>query len=332
MTRVRILNLFAFLLLSQFIFSQDLIINFTDPPSLTVCTEHTFEFTLTNTSANTLTGVSATVNTPTGLEYIPGTITTGTEQNISNPSAPVFNFQPIPPNQTITFTMETELKCPLVTSINSGVLFTNIVIANWDGGTNSLTTTPFLIETPLLVITDVTNTVSSGSQGDVIVRTITIQNTRIGALSSFTFSDAHGGGISITSPLGTVTNSTPTSFTMELTAADFMTIGDGDGLFEIDEIIVITENVLIEDCGITIPSTNSLYSISWGCYSEPCQTEVFPALIDIIPSEVNPELRFEVNTDLPTDYCGGTDAQQSMTITNIGVYEAVDVLIDQVLY
>ena len=105
MTRVRILNLFTILLLSQIVFSQDLIINFTDPPSLTVCTEHTFEFTLTNTSANTLTGISATVNTPTGLEYIPGTITTGTEQNISDPSAPVFSFQPIPPNQTITFTM-----------------------------------------------------------------------------------------------------------------------------------------------------------------------------------------------------------------------------------
>ena len=328
MTRVRILKLFAFLLLSQIAFSQDLIINFTEPASLTVCTEHTFEFTLTNVSTNTLTGIAVTVNTPTGLEYIPGTVTTGTEQNITNPSAPVFSFLPIAAGEAVTFTMETELKCPLVTSINSGVLFTNIITANWDGGTNSLTTTPYLIETPLLVITDVTNTVSSGTQGDVIVRTLTIQNTRIGALSSFTFSDEHGGGISITSPLGTVTNSTPTNFTMELTAADFMTIGDGDGLFEKDEIIVITENVLIVDCGVTIPSTNSLFSISWGCYSDVCQTEVFPALIDLIPSDVNPQLVFDLQTELPADYCGGQDAQQSLTITNTGIYEAVDVRID----
>ena len=328
MTRGRISHLFAFLLLGQFAFSQDLIINFTDPPSLTVCTEHTFEFTLTNVSTNTLNGVTTTVSTPTGLEYIPGTVTTGTEQNISNPTAPIFSFPSIGPSETVTFTIGTELKCPLVTSINSGVLFTNIITANWNGGTNSITTNPYLIETPLLVITDVTNTVASGTQGDVIVRTITIQNTRLGALSSFTFSDAHGGGISISSPLGTVTNSTPMSFTMELTSADFMTIGDGDGLFEKDEIIVITENVLIVDCGITIPSTNSLYSISWGCYTDVCQTEVFPALIDIIPSEVNPQLVFDLQTDLPADYCGGQDAQQSLTITNTGIFEAVDVVID----
>jgi len=153
---VRKLHLFMFLLLSQFALSQDLIINFTEPPSLTVCNEHTFEFTLTNTSSNELTGITATVSTPTGLDYIPGTITNATEQNISVPNAPVFSFQPIPANSTVTFTMGTELKCPLVTSINSGVLFTNIINATWNGGSNSLTTTPYLIETPLLVITEVT--------------------------------------------------------------------------------------------------------------------------------------------------------------------------------
>ena len=100
------------------------------------------------------------------------------ELDISIPNAPLFSYPMILPFEGIEFTISTELKCALVTSINSGALFTNTISAEWDGGNNSVTTLPYIIETPLLVITDVTNTLTSAAQGETITRTITIQNTQ----------------------------------------------------------------------------------------------------------------------------------------------------------
>ncbi len=318
--------LLSFLLLGTGnLFSQDLIINYTEPSDLIVCDNNDFDFTLTNASPDTLFNVGVTVNTPNGLEYVAGSITNGIELDISIPNAPLFSYPMILPFEGIEFTISTELKCDLVTSINNGALFTNTISAEWDGGNNSITTLPYIIETPLLVITDVTNTLASATQGETITRTITIRNTRLGTLSSFVFSDTHLGGIEISSNLGTVLSSTNFTFLLELSGNDFMTIGDGDNLFEKDETIIITEVVEILDCGFGIPFTNSDYEISWGCYSQVCQVATQTAVIDIIPSVENPELVFDAYSVLPADYCAGQSAQQGVTIKNIGVYEAIEI-------
>ena len=198
-------TLFAILLLLGFSsFSQDLIINYDEPDDLIVCDTNDFSFTITNASPDTLFNVLVTTNTPIGIEYVAGSISNGTEADISIPNAPVFSYPIILPFQSINFMIGTQLKCELVNSINNGELFTNTISATWDGGNNAVTTNAYLIETPLLVVTDITNTLVAGSLGDVIIRTITIQNTRLGTLSNFNFSDSHSGGITITSTLGTV--------------------------------------------------------------------------------------------------------------------------------
>ena len=325
MPLLRIL-LFSFFLFGTFsLFSQDLIINYTEPSDLIVCDSNDFVFTLTNASPDTLFQVAVTVGTPTGLEYVVGSISNGNELDITVPNAPVFSYPMILPFEGIEFTISTELKCALVTSINSGALFTNTISAEWDGGNNSATTLPYIIETPLLVVTDVTNTLAAATQGEVITRTITIQNTRLGALPSFTFTDNHLGGIAISSALGTIISSTGNSFVLELNGDDFMTVGDGDDLFEKDEVIVITEVIEILDCGFDVPFTNSEYEVSWGCYNQVCQVATQTAVIDIIPSSENPDLFFDAFTTLPIDYCAGQSAQQGVTIKNIGVYEAVEI-------
>lgn len=325
MPYLRTLFITFFLFGTSPLFSQDLIINYTEPADLIVCDSNDFAFTLTNASPDTLWQVAVTVGTPTGLEYVVGSISNGNELDITVPNAPVFSYPMILPFESIAFTISTELKCALVTSINSGALFTNTISAEWDGGNNSVTTLPYIIETPLLVITDVTNTLASATQGEIITRTITIRNTRLGALPSFTFTDNHLGGIEISSALGTIISSTGNSFVLELSGDDFMTIGDGDDLFEKDEVIVITEVVEILDCGFDVPFTNSDYEFSWGCYNQVCQVATQTAVIDIIPSIENPELVFDAYSILPTDYCAGQSSQQGVTIKNIGVYEATDI-------
>ncbi|MFK7774740.1 MAG: hypothetical protein AB8F94_21555, partial [Saprospiraceae bacterium] len=322
---LRTLFFFFFLFGTGHLFSQDLIINYTEPSNLIVCDSNDFVFTLTNASPDTLFNVGVTVNTPTGLEYVAGSISNGIELDISIPNAPLFSYPMILPFEGIEFTISTELKCDLVMSINNAVLFTNTINAEWDGGNNSITTLPYVIETPLLVITEVTNSLTAAALGETITRTITIQNTRLGALPSFIFTDNHLGGIAISSALGTVIPSVGNNFVLELSGDDFMTIGDGDDLFEQDEIIVITEIVEILDCGFLVPFTNSAYSVTWGCYNETCQEATQSAVIDIIPSFENPELVFDAYSILPTDFCAGSLAQQGITITNIGTFAAEEI-------
>ncbi len=319
-------TLLPILLIFSFVaFSQDLIINYDEPDDLIVCDTNDFSFTITNASPDTLFNVLVTTTMPLGIEYVAGSISNGIEANISIPNVPVFSYPIILPFESIDFTIGTQLKCELVNSINNGELFTNTISAIWDGGNNAVTTNPFLIETPLLVVTDITNTLIAGSLGDVIIRTITIQNTRLGTLTNFNFSDSHSGGISITSTLGTVLSSTNNFFEVQFGPNDFMTLGDGDGVFEQDEVIVITEEVIVTDCGIDIPFTNSTYTFSWGCFSQLCQEDERTALIDIVPTEDNPELEFDAYSILPLDHCAGTTSEQGVIITNIGNHEAIDI-------
>jgi len=320
---------FVAIFLSSFFisFSQDLIINYDEPSVLIVCDTNDFSFTITNASPDTIFGTLVTINTPTGIEYISGSISSGVESNITIPNAPEFSYPTILPFESISFSISTRLKCDLVGSINDGLLFTNTISAIWNGGNNAVTTNPYLIETPLLVIIDISDSPVAGNINDTIIRVITIQNTRLGTLTNFTFSDTHNGGITISTDLGTVINSTSNLFEVQFGPNDFMTLGDGDGIFEQDEILVITEEVIITDCGIDVPFTNSTYSISWGCFNEICQEEDRTALIDIVQLVEEYELEIDAYSILPVDHCAGLAAEQSAVIKNIGSEDAIGVTI-----
>jgi hypothetical protein len=80
---LRTLFLSFFLFGTSSLFSQDLIINYTEPSNLIVCDNNDFTFTLTNASPDTLFSVGVTVNTPVGLEYVAGSISNGSELDIS---------------------------------------------------------------------------------------------------------------------------------------------------------------------------------------------------------------------------------------------------------
>ncbi|HFC00724.1 MAG TPA: DUF11 domain-containing protein, partial [Phaeodactylibacter sp.] len=92
MQNLRILFLVSFLFFSCSLFSQDLIINYTAPAELVVCDSNTFAFMLTNASPDTLFNTKVTVTTPTALEYVAGSVSVGTEFNITVPNAPIFAY------------------------------------------------------------------------------------------------------------------------------------------------------------------------------------------------------------------------------------------------
>ncbi len=320
------------LFLPLFSFSQ-VSITYVNPIGNTVCDSATYQVTITNNSPDSIKDVFVTIDFPMGISYVNNSVVDAAEQNITNLNTPVFGLPNMASGAAQTFSFDGFYQCDLIDNINSGALFTNDITVDHQTGSQSTTTSPYLIETALLIITGTTNDNLIGTKGDILTRTITIQNTRIGDLSSFNFIDQHEGGISISADYGTVTNSSPTFFEIQLDSDDFMNIGDGDGLFELNEVITITETILITSCGYDQNDSNSNFSVNWGCDGAICQEAFSFAVIQFLPSQDNPIITGQTSTELPTNFCAETPAKQSLTIQNIGSSPAIniDVIIRQSL-
>ena len=317
------LCLFSF----ELLFSQT--INYQNPEEFFVCGAASFEFTVINTTGGTLESATVTVDfatnssTSCGIIYSEGSVTGAVENNISNLSSPVFQINNLPPGASQAFSIQAEAPCSAVDCIDNAEVFVNKITLNWNGGSTSLTTDPYVVERALLVITALNSTVMTGSRGDVLQRKITIRNTRPGALQSFIFTDVHQPGISISANQGTDVSSGNT-FQLVLGSSDFAGIGDGDGLFELNETIVITENILITDCGVDITSAVSNIEAGWGCGGEICQKAFINAIVTIKPADKIPNLLWEPITSVPECFCGPDAHRQGMKITNAGNGAALD--------
>ena len=318
--------LYVILVFPVSLFSQ-ISITYVNPVGFSVCDTATYQVTITNNFPDSIKDVSVTVDLPEGIDYVNSSVVDATEQDITNLNAPIFGLPNLASGEAQTFSMDGFYQCDLIGNINSGVLFTNVITVNHQAGNQTATTNPYLIETALLIITGTTNDNLIGTKGDILTRTITIQNTRLGALSSFNFIDQHEGGIEISTDYGTVTNSGPTFIEVELGPDDFMAIGDGDGLFELNEVITITETILITSCGYDQNNSNSDLEVNWGCGDDICQQAFSFAVVQFIPSNDNPLVVAMTSSQLPTNFCAELPARQSLTLTNTGTFPAFDIAV-----
>lgn len=316
-------------------------ISYQTPDDFYVCGSAAFDITVTNTSNTPMQGVSVLVDfttndgTDCGVAYMPGTVVSASEFDLSNLGAPVFELADIPAGDALTFTMQVEAPCSVVDCIDDAAFFVNEIMLNWNGGSTSTTTNPYVIERALLVVTAVNNSFMAGSQGDVLFREITIVNSRPGALQGFLFTDVHQGGISISAGQGTDLSPAGSNiFQIALDGSDFADVGDGDELFELNESIVIREFIRINDCGVDITSTVSEITAGWGCGGAICQDVSAVAIIDILPSQKEPILIWEPMTSYGECFCGPEAYRQGMKITNVGIGSANDLVFDmrQVLF
>lgn len=325
----RSLHLFSLLFLVGFctpnLYAQSVNISYGSPTGLSVCDTALFEIIITNNVQDSIKDVTVEADLPAGLTYILSTVTDATEDNVTNLNVPVFSIPNMGSGDQVTLSFQARTDCGLIDAINAGSLFTNKYTVNWTGGTATETTIPYIIETPLLLITDATNVQATGTKGDVIIRTITFTNTRLGALSKITVTDSNNGGIDISTDYGMVSNATPTNYEIMLTGDDFMNFGDGDEFFELDEVFTLTQIITITDCGFNLTLVNSDIEVSWGCGGDICQTQSTAASINLTPSPDNPDLDFNPMVMLPTDYCGGEPVEQGIEITNNGNLPATNI-------
>ncbi len=319
-------------LISSQVFAQT--ISYQNPDGLSVCGSAPMEVTITNTTGNALQNATVTVKfstsagTDCGLVYAPGSVSGAQEGDISNLGAPVFQLQNMAAGAAVTFTIDLEAPCSVGNCIDNAEFFVNEITLNYTGGNTSITTDPYEIATALLVITQVNNYVMGGVKGDVLQRKISIINTRPAPLSSFVFTDSHQGGIEISSNQGNDISPGGNVFQLEIGGSDFAAVGDGDQLLELNESIVITENILITDCGVDISSTVSNINVGWGCNGEICQQTTVNAIVTIAESPKLPILVWEPITSVPECFCGDRPYQQGMVITNVGNGAASEITLD----
>jgi gliding motility-associated-like protein len=304
-------------------------ISYQNPGEFFICGTAPFEVTVSNTSGAVLNNPAVTVaftttaGTACGMVYLEGSVTGAQEGNLSDPGAPVFTLNALDPGASQTFTFQVEAPCPVVDCIDNAEFFVNEITFDWDGGSTALTSSPYVIERPLLVITAINSTVMTGSQGDVLLRKIFIRNTRPGPLSGFIFTDAFQPGIDISSPQGADISAAADTFQLALGGSNFTQIGDGDELFELNETLVVTEEILVTDCGVDITSAVSSITVGWGCGADEICQEVFVnAIVTIEPTTKIPTLLWEPITSVPECFCGPDGYTQGMTITNTGDGEA----------
>ncbi len=312
------------------IFAQN--ITYQNPADFFACDQASFSFTVQNTTGATLTSAMVTTNftttlgTSCGIEYVQGSVSGGVvEGNLSNLSAPQFMLPNLSPGASQTFTLLASANCQTAACIDNAEIFVNNISLSWNGGSTSVTTNPYVIERALLVITAVANTVMMGTRGDVLHRKITVRNTRPGALSSFTFKDVYQPGISISSPQGTMVPSGPGDFELLFDASDFSAVGDGDGLFEFNETIVINEDIEIVTCGLDEHSSVSNITVAWGCDGAECQQESVNAVVTFKLYTKAPQLAWEPIITVPECFCGPNGYAQGMKITNVGTGKALDI-------
>ncbi len=326
MERSRLFLLFSVILctacLDGTLFAQTISFSsFTEVP--TVCQEHVQRFVVQN-SGGTITGnIEVTIQLPCGMTYLPGTVTSGSEADISDLNQPVFAFPELPAGSTIQVAITVLTDCAALPCLNQGSFFNTTAILAINGATSTFPSDPYNVETPRLVITNVNKTYIEAIQGQTLTRTFTIRNTRLGRLSGFTFTDEVPKQLLITSANGTDAGTTPQLLSRYISAADFQKVGNQDGYLDFNEEVVITEEVYVAFC--SFDGTDALSSIraAWGCNQSECQAAEVKALVYIEPLPEKGGIHsIQVSTSTATCY-DGQAFTQSWSITNTSAYSSV---------
>lgn len=294
-------------------------ISYANPSGLTVCDSSFLSVEIYNDSTLSLGNAVLMISLANCLEYLPGSVSGAQESSVSNLNQPEFLLPLIPPGGSAVVQTGIRAPCNCFSAINSGTPFSNAIhLLAWNDTTTVLSTA-FVVETPQLVITQVTNSFLSGGQGDLLTRTFTIQNTRPGPLTDFLFEDFfQAGGMEINISQGVVETNLPGHLAVRLTGSDFQSVGDGDILFEQGESITLTESVLVTYCGLGNPSSLSQIVASWGCGGLTCQSVQQTALVQFLSTTLQADLQITPLIQAPTCFCAYEEMEQGLTIVNLG--------------
>jgi len=318
--------LVLFSTISFLLSAQNIGISSFQSDTLYVCNTDTLIVTVQNNNALSLNGATLTINLPTGLAYVSGTVLGANEQNIADLSAPIFGLPDVPANQSAVVKIVISADCAAGELLNSGQVFVaNILVSSTLG--NAQANSPSIkVQTGAILIQNVNPSLLMGEKGDTVMRTICVENTRLGKISNFYFEDSHLAGFDVSVSGANSQSNSPTFFSAEFGGSFFETIGNGDVWLDQDESVCFTEQIIINDCGNPAFTSTSILRVGWGCGGEVCSYDSITAFVEIQTSTNIPNLVFEQIWAPPTDYCGNTPTIMGFKIKNIGRADAKDII------
>jgi len=252
----------------------------------------------------------------TGMIYDAGSASgTGvSESDISDLNKPVFTIPNLPPGASATINYTARAGCEIISIIEAGSLITDKITVKHNGGSESKTTDPYVVESPSLSITNFVNQVYSGNHGDQVVRTITITNGGLGGLTDLKLYIVNGADIQLTNLDKTNVTTSGDSTIVTLDAADFSAIGNGDAFLDENESITIEETIIVGGCGTN--DYQSEYYLAWGCNGQVCQNPFTTS--DIVFPNNTPDLEIKTTPFIGTCYEDGVAKPQQLRLVNTG--------------
>ncbi len=304
------------------LFSQSLLIDYSNPDRLSICNSDTVFLNLRNTGDKDLHNPDIDAFLPNGIEYVLGSISNASEKNVSQLNKPQFSINTLKPGSSIQLRFLIHADC----NTNDTIRFENKILVKSGVFMDSITSSPYNIYKGLLIIFPVPNvTIELGSTG---TRQISIKNTRLGAIQKFVFEDQHIQPAIITCTNRTILNETKQLLQLELSAKDFVNIGDRDSLFEMDEVIIIEELIQSNECKPN--SVDSKFFVNWGCNGFVCQDNTVRASSLAVFEQTGKmaNLNFNANAKAPKCICQDEASQQELIIANKGLRNAENIVIE----
>jgi len=310
--------------------AQTISISYQTPDQLVVCSTDTLRITVQNNTAVPIAGALLDIELPAGLHYIPGSAIGAADSIISDLEKPVLALPILPPGVPVVVRLQLSATCDLVEAINSAQLFSALLRVRAGALQEQVTTTKFQIQTSLLVITQVDNSVLSGEKGDVLTRTLHVRNTRLGPVRHLFVRDAHEGGIRIHIPGAVTEQNSPILYTAYFDGTFFSQFGNGDALFDFGETVLIKEEVELTDCGIPPKTTRSSIATEWSCAATdpPCQGDSIVADVHIKTSTKLPILNVQATYPIPWERCGQSPTLGTLKVINYGPAPGEDVFVN----
>ncbi len=317
----------SILLFSCSVFSQNILITYQKSDGLFVCGADTFFVQVKNTGTQLVTGATLTMTLPNGLIYQSGSAAGVTEQNVANLSMPVFNLPNLSVGSTVSAVFLLNADCAAATALDAGQLFIASLEVNSPQGSAQISTLPFLIETGLLLIDSISNTLLSGERYDTLFRKIWVRNTRLGKIGALHFEDAHQLGFDAAVAEATSQTNQPAFFESNFDGSFFATFGNGDAWLDLGETACFIERIIITDCGFPTFTNSSVLRVGWGCGDQICRYDSLIVGTIIQPSTKTPDLHFTSFWAPPMDQCGESPSTIRVKIKNTGRAAAENVLI-----
>jgi len=305
----------------------------TSPPdSIIVCGDSAFfSVEITNTHSQQLTNLVFNPKMIPGMLYIAGSVVGMAEQNISTLHEPLFTLSEIDPNQTITLTFFAKAECSIINQIinlggssSSGGLATNQTRVDYlNGGVPEHSieingSNSYNILYADIFISTITNQVMQTIPGATYTRSISIQNGGLGKVESLTLLIDFETGVAVSGTNIGNFNLLGQLATVTLGPAEFAMFGNGDGYFELDEVLTLVDTVTM----LTCVGGETKYTAFWGCNPlDTCQQDNAYANTILIGGQ--PVIQSDIVTNEPTFFGCADTGIVAVEYNNVGIESSV---------